>query len=154
MGEQLNIIGELQRVQLRDGDTLVITTDQHLPADAAARLRNLVYTTINPETNVLVLDGGLKVGVVGRAIDDGNAVERWAAEEYREGVSPGAAARQLCRSLGANGAAPTLQRLLEDMLSDANRASFDRSQILSDFAEADPEAAAAAQAASFARIDA
>lgn len=84
-------------------------------------------------------------------MSENNPIETWAAEEYREGVSPGAAARQLCRSLGANGVAPTLKRLIEDLLADANRASFDRSQILSDFAEADPEAAAEAQLASFAR---
>lgn len=48
-------------------------------------------------------------------------IEAWAKEEYRDGVSPGAAARQLCRSLGAGGVAPTLQRLLEDMLADFNR---------------------------------
>lgn len=59
-----------------------------------------------------------------------NPIETWAAEEYREGVSPGAAARQLCRSLGAHGVAPTLKRLLEDMLSTANRASFERSQLI------------------------
>lgn len=81
-------------------------------------------------------------------------IEVWAAQEYRPGVSPGAAARQLCRSLGANGAAPTLQRLLEDMLAAANRASFDRSQILSEFEEADPEAAQEARLASFHRINA
>ena len=80
-----------------------------------------------------------------------NLIEQWAAEEYREGVSPGAAARQLCRSLGANGAAPTLKRLLEDMLANTNRASFDRSQILNDFDAAAPEEAAAARAASHKR---
>ena len=80
-----------------------------------------------------------------------NTIDTWAAVEYREGVSPGAAARQLCRSLGSNGVAPCLKELLEDMLADALRASFDRSQILIDFADADPEAAAEAYAASFAR---
>lgn len=83
-----------------------------------------------------------------------NVIEQWAAEEYKAGVSPGAAARQLCRSLGAAGNAPTLKRMLEDLLAKANRASFDRSMILNDFTEADPEAAAKAQAASFARNNA
>lgn len=85
---------------------------------------------------------------------DQNQIETWAAEEYRDGVSPGAAARQLCRSLGANGVAPTLKRLLEDMLSNANRRSFDRAMILNDFDEAAPDAAAAARAASDKRINA
>lgn len=82
-----------------------------------------------------------------------NVIEQWAQEEYRPGVSPGAAARQLCRLLGCTDVAPTLKRMLEDMLSNANRASFDRSQILSDFREADPEAAAEARKKSFRRIN-
>jgi 7-keto-8-aminopelargonate synthetase-like enzyme len=59
-----------------------------------------------------------------------NPVEQWAKDEYREGVSAGAAARQLCRTLGAVGGYETLQRMIEDMLADRNRASFDRSCIL------------------------
>lgn len=80
-----------------------------------------------------------------------NVIEQYAREEYREGVSAGAAARQLCRSLGAHGGAPTLRKMLEDMLADYNRANFDRSQILSDFDKAAPAAASAARLASFHR---
>lgn len=82
-----------------------------------------------------------------------NVIETWAREEYRESVSPGAAARQLCRSLGASNAAPTLKRMLEAMLADANRASFDRSQVLDAFDAAAPEAAKVARADSFNRIN-
>lgn len=82
-----------------------------------------------------------------------NVIETWAREEYRPGVSPGAAARQLCRSLGASGAAPTLKRMLEDMLSDANRASFDRSMIIQDFKAFDTEAGLQAELTSFCRIN-
>lgn len=84
---------------------------------------------------------------------DPNLIETWAADEYREGVSPGAAARQLCRLLGAHGEAPTLKRMLEDMLSNANFASFDRSQILSDFDAAAPAEAQAARMASHKRLN-
>jgi len=66
-------------------------------------------------------------------------IEQWAEDEYREGVSAGAAARQLCRTLGSNGAYPTLKRMLEDMLADRNRASFDRSCILRAVDVAAPE---------------
>ena len=59
-----------------------------------------------------------------------NVIETWARQEYRDGVSPGAAARELCRTLGAIGCAPTLRRMLEELLADRNRASFDRSCIL------------------------
>ena len=46
-------------------------------------------------------------------------VEMWAEDEYRDGVSAGAAARELCRMLGASGHYPTLQRMLEDLLAAA-----------------------------------
>lgn len=62
---------------------------------------------------------------------DKPAVEQWAEDEYREGVSPAAAMRQLCRTLGCSDAYPTLKRMMEDVLAQANRAAFDRSQILS-----------------------
>lgn len=80
-----------------------------------------------------------------------NVIEAWARAEYRPGVSPGAAARQLCRSLGASGCAPTLKTMLEEMLADANRASFDRHLILEDFAKVDPQAGHNAKMASFRR---
>lgn len=80
-----------------------------------------------------------------------NVIEAWAKDECRPGVSPGAAARQLCRSLGAAGCAPTLKSMLEEMLADANRASFDRYLILEDFAKVDPQASHDAKMASFRR---
>ena len=80
-----------------------------------------------------------------------NPIEKWCQDEYREGVSPGAVARQLCRMLGASNAAPTLQRMLEDMLSEANRRAFDRSQILSAVDVAAPEDAPRIRRESFIR---
>jgi len=78
-------------------------------------------------------------------------VEKWAEDEYRDGVSAGAAARQLCRMLGAIGQYPTLQRILEDMLDNANRASFDRSCILRAIDVAAPEDAQRIRMESFKR---
>lgn len=82
-----------------------------------------------------------------------NVIETWAQEEYRPGVSPGAAARQLCRLLGASSSAPTLKRMLEDMLAGANSASFDRSMILQDFKDFDAEAGLKAELTSFNRVN-
>ncbi|WP_414461851.1 hypothetical protein [Hyphomicrobium sp. DY-1] len=78
-------------------------------------------------------------------------IEKWAEDEYREGVSAGAAMRQLCRLLGCSGAYPKLKEMMEDVLADRNRASFDRSQILAAFREAAPEAAESASRESFYR---
>jgi hypothetical protein len=52
-------------------------------------------------------------------------IETWAREEYRDGVSAGAAARQLCRSLGAHGGYPTTRRMLDDLLREANEMAFE-----------------------------
>lgn len=84
-------------------------------------------------------------------MSDENVIEKWARDKYRDGVSPGAAAQQLCRMLGAFGTAPTLQRMLEDMLSDRNRASFDRSCILRAVDVAAPEDAPRIRRESFIR---
>ena len=78
-------------------------------------------------------------------------LEKLAAEEWPTGRSAEAAARELCRSLGVAGIAPTLQRLLTDMIGRANFAAHDRNLILSDFAEVAPAEAAAAKMASFER---
>lgn len=78
-------------------------------------------------------------------------LEELVKREWPEGRSAGAAARELCRSLGVAGVAPTLQRLLSDMIGRANFASHDRNLILQDFAEASPEAARIAKLESFER---
>lgn len=78
-------------------------------------------------------------------------LEAFVAREWPEGRSAGAAARELVRALGARGLAPTLQRLLTDLLGQINFASTDRAQILADFANAAPEAARMAKIDSFER---
>lgn len=78
-------------------------------------------------------------------------LERIVAAEWPEGRSAGAAARELCRTLGAAGISPTLQRLLNELLGQANFAAHDRTLILQDFAEASPEAARIAKLESFER---
>lgn len=55
-------------------------------------------------------------------------VEWWARRAYYAGRSAGAAARDLISDLGSNGCAPTLQRMLVDLLDDANRASHAHSE--------------------------
>ena len=64
-----------------------------------------------------------------------NIIEVWAEAEYRDGVSAGAAARQLCSTLGANGCAPTLKRMLEDMLAEFNQEAHKQATTLSTLRE-------------------
>lgn len=70
--------------------------------------------------------------------------------EWRPGVSAGAAARQLCRSLGPNSA---LKNLLEAMLADANSAAQDRSAILNEITEFDERFGKQLRLASFNRTN-
>ncbi|PRD42112.1 hypothetical protein C5748_18350 [Phyllobacterium phragmitis] len=73
-------------------------------------------------------------------------VDALARAEYHDGVSPGAAARQMCRSLPQSS---MLKRMLEDMLAEANRTHHDRYRILQAFDDAAPDAAMEARMASF-----
>lgn len=63
--------------------------------------------------------------------DDISHVENLAREEYPETglVSAGAAARQLCRSLGLSGHYPRIRLLLEDMLAQSNKDAHEISHL-------------------------
>lgn len=78
-------------------------------------------------------------------------VEALIEQESTPGRSPGAIARELCRTLGCSGNYPLLKALLEELLADCSRARFDRSAILMDFDKAAPKEAAAARLGSLHR---
>src|SRR5882724_3527034 len=59
-----------------------------------------------------------------------SAIDDIAKNEYANGVSPLAAVRQLCRSLGS---APNLKRLLEDTLAEFNMQNFQHTQRREEF---------------------
>lgn len=73
------------------------------------------------------------------------ALERSLEREWKAGMSTGAVGRELCRTLcrtlGIAGTHPLLKALLEALISESNRQSFDRSCIVRAFREADREAA-------------
>ena len=79
-----------------------------------------------------------------------NEIDELVAAEWREGVSAGAAARQVCRSLSFD---TPLRNLLEELLADANRASHDRYLILQRFKDHNAEAGFEAGNESFCRIN-
>ncbi|HRQ59794.1 MAG TPA: hypothetical protein PLN31_20460 [Azoarcus taiwanensis] len=60
-------------------------------------------------------------------IDLWESLEQAVKREWPEGRSAGAAARQLVYYLEP---APTLKKLIEELLAEANRRAFDRSMIL------------------------
>lgn len=71
-------------------------------------------------------------------------------QEWHPGISAGAAARQLCRSLAADSA---LKLLLEAMLADANESAQDRTIILNEIMEFDLDFGKQLKLASFNRIN-
>jgi hypothetical protein len=59
-------LGDLQRLRLEPGDLLVLSTDQRLSMETAERLRSTLATATG-DRRVLVLDCGLKLGVLANA---------------------------------------------------------------------------------------
>jgi hypothetical protein len=79
-----------------------------------------------------------------------STVDELVAREWREGVSAGAAARQVCRSLDPHS---SLKRLLETLLAEANQASHERYQIVEDVRRDSPPIAYGVARRSYLRIN-
>lgn len=78
-------------------------------------------------------------------------IEELVKAEWRDGVSPGAAARQVCRSL--RDGAPVLKALLEELLAQVNLDAHERYLILEEFRAVDGDAGLAAKIRSFRRTN-
>ncbi len=61
---EVECVGHMHKVVYNDGDVIVVTVDHWLPKEQAARLEGYIKTRI-PGANVLLLENGLKLGVVG-----------------------------------------------------------------------------------------
>ena len=81
---------------------------------------------------------------------DHKTIDDLVKHEWREGVSAGAAARQICRSLGS---ASPLKLLLEAMLDEANETAQERARILNEIVEFDENFGKQLKLASFSRIN-
>lgn len=80
-------------------------------------------------------------------------IEQTLKQDWPEGRSVGAAAREFCRSLGVSGQFPVLREMLEILLVQANDQAADRAAILGAFDKAAPEAAQKARQESFQRCN-
>lgn len=63
---EIRFLGDMQRLQPNAGDVFVLTCESRLDHDTARRIKAMVSGALGGAT-VLVLDGGLKLGVVGKA---------------------------------------------------------------------------------------
>lgn len=64
-GPEIRYLGDLQRLQLSPGDRLVLSTEAHISPEVAARIRHEFDRQL-PGVGLIILDGGTKLGVVGR----------------------------------------------------------------------------------------
>ena len=60
---EVRYLGDVQRLALKPGDTIVLQSDQEISDETAVRLRNYVEQFL-PGHKVLVLGDGLKIGVL------------------------------------------------------------------------------------------
>lgn len=58
---EIRFLGDVQRLSLEPGDTLVFRTDQHLSDDQVAWMKEICHVM---GTKVLVVEGGLQLGVL------------------------------------------------------------------------------------------
>jgi len=63
---QIRYLGDMQRLQPQTGDVFVLTCESRIDNDTAQHIKTMVSGALGGAT-VLVLDGGLKLGVVGKA---------------------------------------------------------------------------------------
>lgn len=70
MREEIKYLGSLSRLDVRPGDKFVLVLDHAISSDAGARLqaiwRDFVGQDQADETKLLILDGGCKIGVIGK----------------------------------------------------------------------------------------
>lgn len=61
---EVECVGHMHKVVFNDGDVVVITVDHWLQPDHRARLEGYIRTRL-PSAQVLILENGLKMGVIG-----------------------------------------------------------------------------------------
>ena len=59
-------VSDLSRLEIRPGETVVITCDQVLTVKQINFIRDAFSSAIPPGIKVVVLDQGLKIGVIGK----------------------------------------------------------------------------------------
>lgn len=62
--EPIRYLGDVQRLVLNPGDTVVLSYDGSLPDEIAGRLREQASGILGPDIKVMVLGDGFKIGVL------------------------------------------------------------------------------------------
>ena len=64
--DEIRFIGDLQRLELKPGDTLVLKANQVLSQEVIHRLKEQM-TDRFPDVPFIILDAGLELGVLGKS---------------------------------------------------------------------------------------
>lgn len=62
--EDIRILGDVQKLSLKDGDTVVLLTDRLLTQEQVQRITNSLLSTF-PRNKAVVMQDGMKLGVMG-----------------------------------------------------------------------------------------
>ncbi len=68
---EIRYLGDVQRLALKPGDTLVLSIDQHLSDEIANRLSKELRQRLHGDFPVIVLSAGMKLGVIGIDLANG-----------------------------------------------------------------------------------
>lgn len=68
MNEEIRYLGDVQRLVLNPGDTVVLTIDSIISEDTALRLKTQLQNILGDGYHYLVLSDGMKIGVLGQDI--------------------------------------------------------------------------------------
>lgn len=72
---EVRFIGDMQRISPQPGDVFVITTDAHI-SQAQRHALMSAWAIAMPGHKVLVMDGGMKIGVIGQQPETPNALAK------------------------------------------------------------------------------
>lgn len=64
MDGEITFLGDMQRLALQDGDTLVLTVNAPVSWEAEARMIEHVRSRVGSNVNVLILGDGMTAGVL------------------------------------------------------------------------------------------
>ncbi len=65
--DALRFVGDMQRLNLGRDDILVLSVDQHISYETAEKIRDQVKLALGEDRKVMILDAGMKAGVLARA---------------------------------------------------------------------------------------
>lgn len=71
---EIKFVGDMKRLVLRDGDVLVVSCEGRISDEIAERIKAAFQEKFSGK-QVLVLDGGMKVGVVGKSLTVNLAID-------------------------------------------------------------------------------